>query len=194
MSNNKNVPTNHNTTSTPALHESGLKAGSLIESAVRHLNSEQTQNLMAEAAKEALRLEVKKTEQLMDYVEGKKAAEDHIDTFKMLDKSGRTTRQVVSSTIKTGAGDMRIESKSGATCFVASAAYQDPNHVDVIYLRAYRDQVLAKNYFGRKFISTYWIVGPYLAKVVRMSNYIQKCSKFMISTLVDILKKRFDLS
>lgn len=187
----KKLPSKSDQQMSPALHESGLKAGSLLETSVRHLNSEQSQNLRAEAAKEALRLEVKKAEQLMDYVEGKKAAEDHIDTFKMLDKTGRMTRQVVSSTIKTGAGDMRIESKSGATCFVASAAYGDPNHVDVMYLRSFRDEVLVKNLLGRTFIDIYWKIGPQLAKFVAKSGSLRKYSKLLISQLVVFLRRHY---
>jgi hypothetical protein len=170
------------------LHDNGLRAGSLIDHALSRLNEQQQQNLMAKAAEEALRLEVKNREQNIDYVRGRKVAEDHIDTFNMLEKGGRTTRQTVTSDIKTGAGNMRIESKSGATCFVASVAYADPNHPDVIFLRGFRDRVLSKSELGRSFIAWYWRTGPKLAKTVYISAFLRKLSKFSIQKLVSVLK------
>lgn len=170
------------------LHDNGLRAGSLIEASVRSLSHRQAQNLMEKAAEEALRLEVKNREQLMDYVEGKKSALDHIDTWNMLDKGGRLTRHSVMTDIKTGAGTMRLESKTGATCFVASVAYDDPNHPDVMALRWYRDNVLKHSAAGRKFIGWYWRWGPKLAKVVGKSILLRRTSRFSISSLVRVLR------
>jgi hypothetical protein len=143
---------------------------------------------MLKAGEEALRLEVKNREQNMDYVVGKKAAEDHIDTFNMLERGGKTTRQSVTSDIKTGAGNMRIESKSGATCFVASVAYDDPNHPDVMFLRIFRDNVLLTSEYGRSFIKWYWRNGPKLAKFVGKFVVLRKFSKSTISIIVKVLR------
>jgi hypothetical protein len=170
------------------LHDNGLRAGSLIDQSLRNLDQQQAQHLMAKAAEEALRLEVKNREQNMDYVVGKKAAEDHIDTFNMLEKGGRMTRQSVTSDIKTGAGNLRIESRSGATCFVASVAYGDPNHPDVMFLRSYRDSVLTLSRNGRVFISWYYENGPKLAHVVRGSAVLKGLSRVAISVLVRLLR------
>lgn len=167
----------------------GLKAGSLIEQSLSRLNQEQAQNLMLKAGEEALKLEAKSHNQNLDYVAGKKAMEDHIEAFDMLDKRGRTTRQSISSDIKTGAGNMKIESKSGATCFVASVAYRDPNHKDVIFLRKFRDEHLKNSTLGEVFINWYWANGPKLAQLVDRSRILKDCSKFIIGKLVFILKK-----
>lgn len=173
---------------TVQLHDSGLQAGSLIEQSLSKLNQEQASNLMAKAGEEALRLEVKSREQNMDYVVGKKVVEDHIDTFAMLDKNGRTTRQTVITDVKTGAGNMRIESKSGATCFVASVAFNDPNHPDVIFLRGFRDNVLSKSGIGRSFIDWYWKNGPRIANSVGKSIVLQKSARVLISGFVKLLR------
>ena len=170
------------------LHESGLQAGSLIEHSLSRLNGQQVQNLMEKAGDEALRLEIKNREINMDYVVGRKVVEDHIDAFNMLDKSGRTTRQSVTSDVKTGAGNMRIESKSGATCFVASVAYDDPNHPDVMFLRGFRDHVLSKSTRGQSFIAWYWKYGPKLARIVGRSAVLCKAAKLALSGIVKFLK------
>jgi hypothetical protein len=184
----KNLPMKGQNEHAVQLHDNGLRAGSLIDHALSRLNEQQVQNLMAKAAEEALRLEVKNREQNRVYLDGRKQTEDHIDTFNMLEKGGRTTRQTVISDIKTGAGNMRIESKSGATCFVASVAYDDPNHPDVMFLRGFRDKVLSQSELGHSFIAWYWRTGPKLAKTVYISAFLRKLSKFSIQKLVSVLK------
>lgn len=175
------------------LHDNGLKAGSLIDQSVRSLNQEQIQALGSKAAEEMIRLEVKQREINLEYVAGKKSSEDHIETWNMLGKNGKLTRQSVTSDIKTGAGNMRIESKSGATCFVATASYMDPAHPDVIFLRNFRDNFLVNYRLGIKFIDWYWIYGPKLAKFVSMNKYIRKFSKFCLQLLVSALRKIFKI-
>lgn len=188
MSDEKNLPVEAESHNLVQLHDNGLRSGSLIEQSLSRLNEQQAQNLMVKAADEALRLETKNREQNMDYVVGKKTAEDHIDTFNMLEKSGKMTRQKVTSDIKTGAGKMYIESKSGATCFVASVAYDDPNHPDVMFLRGFRDNVLNKSKNGQAFIAWYWRHGPTLAKIVGKSEALRKGAKLAISGIVKLLK------
>jgi hypothetical protein len=124
----------------------------------------------------------------MAYGIGRQTALDHIDTFTMLDKSGKLTRQSVVTDIKTGAGNMRIESKSGATCFVASVAYDDPNHPDVIFLRLFRDKVLCHHKIGKAFIAWYWRNGPKLAKFVDQSRILKALARFHIFTLVLLIR------
>lgn len=57
-----------------------------------------------------------------------------------------------------------IQAASDATCFVATAAYGDPMHPDVVSLRAFRDNHLKRYLAGRAFIKIYWVVGPALAR------------------------------
>ena len=124
----------------------------------------------------------------MDYLAGKAAASDHIGAYDMLNKDGKSTRHHISSDFKTGAGNMRIESKSGATCFVASVAYDDPNHIDVMFLRWFRDNRLRSSQGGKVFINWYWRNGPKLAKVVEKSTLMKKISRFIISFIVKMLR------
>ena len=157
------------------LHNSGSgRVGALIDNALSNLTADQASNLSAKAAEAALRLEVKAREQNLDYVAGKKTIEDHIDTFAMLDRQGRLTRQKVVSEIKTGAGRMMIESKSGATCFVATATYGGVDHPNVRLLRSFRDNCLAHRPAGRSFIAWYWRTGPRLARWVERSAILPR--------------------
>ncbi|GAB7549933.1 CFI-box-CTERM domain-containing protein [Cupriavidus sp. 8B] len=166
------------------LRDGGLQPGQLIDVALSNLTQSQAQALMGKAADAALQLEVKAREQNLDYVAGKKALEDHIEAFDMLDKRGHLTRQNVTSDIKTGAGNMRVESKSGATCFVATAAYGGADHPDVRFLRAFRDGWLQHRKFGRAFIEWYWRVGPKLARVVASREQLRRASRAALRLLV----------
>ena len=170
-----------------SLHDNGLKAGSLIDQSVRSLNQEQIQALGSKAAEEMIRLEIKQREINLEYVAGKKSTEDHVETWEMLSKDGKTTRQSVTSEIKTGAGKMHIESKSGATCFVATATYRDSQHPDVIFLRLFRDNFLVNTNLGIKFINWYWIYGPKLASFVENSELLRRFSKVFLTLLVKLL-------
>lgn len=187
MSEDKKLPS-HTTSNQVQLHDSGLRAGSLVEQAIKELNPEQASNLRAKAGEEALRLEVKNREQNMDYGIGRQVTMDHIDAFRMLDKSGKLTRQSVVTDIKTGAGNMRIESKSGATCFVASVAYDDPNHPDVMFLRFFRDESLGRHEIGKTFIKWYWRNGPKLARLVSKSRVLRGVSRAHIAGIVILIK------
>lgn len=190
MSNKENLPVKSQDTNAVRLHENGLHADSLVEQSLARLTHGQMSNLMVKAGEEALRLDVKNREQNMDYNAGKKVTEDHIETFNMLDKRGALVRQSVVSDIKTGAGNMRIESKSGATCFVASVAYDDPNHPDVMFLRWFRDHILSKTPRGRAFITWYWKNGPKLARVVGKSTLLRNMARLVIAGIVKVLMSR----
>jgi hypothetical protein len=54
-------------------------------------------------------------------------------------------------------------SSSGGGCFIATCAYGDYDHPDVMYLRLFRDLVLADYAPGRRFIRFYYRVGPSIA-------------------------------
>lgn len=162
----------------------GLRAGSLIDQSLSRLNESQIQTLVEKAAAEALRLETKGREQNLDYIVSRKVVEDHIDTFDQLDKRGRLTRHSVTTDVKTGAGNMRIESKSGATCFVATTAYGEPNHPDVVLLRRFRDHVLKNSVPGRAFIAWYWRVGPRLARIIGWSPILRGFTRCILRVIV----------
>ena len=58
-------------------------------------------------------------------------------------------------------------SGSGGSCFVATAAFGDRMHPDVVALRLFRDHHLVRTAMGRSFVRLYWIVGPRLAAVTK---------------------------
>lgn len=59
------------------------------------------------------------------------------------------------------------DNDSGNSCFVATAAYGDRLHPDVITLRRFRDEVLVRYRPGRAFVRFYRLIGPKIAWMVR---------------------------
>lgn len=78
---------------------------------------------------------------------------------------------------------------SDGSCFVATAAYQDRLHPDVVFLRGFRDQWLHERAWGRCFIAFYWWIGPKLAGPVRRNDRLRRISKGTISAVVRILRR-----
>lgn len=78
---------------------------------------------------------------------------------------------------------------SDGSCFVATAAYRDPWHPDVVFLRAFRDQWLVHRGWGRTFIAFYWVIGPKMAKPVRRNFLLAWSSKSLIALIVWALRR-----
>ena len=77
-------------------------------------------------------------------------------------------------------------------CFVATAAFGDYGSPEVVYLRSFRDAVLAKNAIGREFIKLYYQVGPSLAKVIERSSLFKSgIRNFFLAPLIKLLKHYF---
>lgn len=72
----------------------------------------------------------------------------------------------------------------GGTCFVATAAYGNPYHPDVAWLRAFRDQHLLPHPVGRRLLACYWVVGPRLARLVRRHPALTSAFRAPIALLV----------
>ena len=169
--------------------QSDVKPGQIIQAALNNLSDEQRQELMGVAAREALNLEVQHRQRIGRHDSAKESITDHIQTYHSLDKDGRTTRHTVTSDIDTGSGKMKIESKSGAPCFVATVAFNDENHHTVQFLRSYRDNVLSNYKLGRYFIDWYYINGSKLASLVEHRQCSKKFIRALLNGIVTFLSR-----
>lgn len=79
---------------------------------------------------------------------------------------------------------------AGGSCFVATAAYGDRLHPDVVTLRRLRDEVLVRSRAGRGFIRLYWIVGPRLARHVRAHRASGRSARCALKPLVRLAARR----
>lgn len=79
-------------------------------------------------------------------------------------------------------------SASGGGCFVATAAYGNRLHPDVVALRQFRDYHLIRTAAGRGFVRFYWIVGPRLASVTQPHQAHAAVARILLTHLVRVLR------
>lgn len=77
--------------------------------------------------------------------------------------------------------EKRAGSSSGGGCYIATMAYGDYNHPQVIHLRGFRDNILAKSVAGKWLIKIYYQYSPRL--VERLKD--RKAVNFVIRKLLD---------
>ena len=75
--------------------------------------------------------------------------------------------------------------QSSGGCYIATMAYGDYDHPQVMELRKYRDQVLLKNYFGKLFVKIYYSVSPHLVKKLKNQNKINKLITSLLDRLIE---------
>jgi hypothetical protein len=191
MSDEQKLPSARSRANERALQNTGNGAGRILDLAASNLTEEQKQALVAKALDAKLDLEVDAQRRENKYYEASRSTRDHIDAYNMLQKEGRLTSHKLTSDLETGAGKLRIESRSGTTCFVATAAYGDPDHPDVVFLRTFRDSKLKANAAGRVFIAFYWKVGPVAAKIVSRFPILRRGTRRTIEGVVWFLKRTY---
>lgn len=75
--------------------------------------------------------------------------------------------------------------KSG--CYIATACYGNEFAPEVLHLKLFRDNILAKNYFGRLFIKTYYFVSPTVAEKLKNK---EKLNTFIRNQILNKIVKR----
>jgi hypothetical protein len=100
-------------------------------------------------------------------------------------------RREVTEIPEEDAEDEEDEDASGGACFVATAAWGDRIHPDVVWLRNWRDTVLVRSRAGRGFIRCYWVIGPRLARYVRPDRASGRISRAVLRRLIAVLKRFF---
>jgi hypothetical protein len=173
------------------LVNTGDGAGSFVRQAVENLDEESKRELSTYAGKKLIDLETKRHEQEADLNASTRDIENHIDAFNMLNKDGKLTRQKITSDLKSGAGNMKLESKSGASCFVATVCYGDAHHPDLDTLRKFRDERLSKSALGAKIVEWYYNNGAELASFVDRRKLLKTITHSGIKLLVKMIKVKY---
>lgn len=75
-------------------------------------------------------------------------------------------------------------------CYIATCAYGSYDCPEVWVLRRFRDNVLAQNEFGRRFIRLYYAVSPKLVRVFGSNRHVKRLWRSCLSPLVSALQKR----
>lgn len=83
--------------------------------------------------------------------------------------------------------DYENSKKKNAGCYIATMAYGDYNHPQVLHLRNFRDNYLEKHYFGRIFITAYYWISPKMVAIVKGNKKAIRLSRFILDHIVDIV-------
>lgn len=84
----------------------------------------------------------------------------------------------------------RDAATDGGGCFVATAAYGDRLHPDVVALRRFRDEVLVRRAAGRAFVGAYRRWGPVLARVVAPERRSGRVARAVLAPLARLVRRR----
>lgn len=93
------------------------------------------------------------------------------------------------SNLKSQLDQIRSNSSSGGGCYIATMAYGDYDHPQVIILRQFRDNVLAKSTLGRHFIMTYYFVSPKLVEVLKNQKAINGLIRKALNQIIKLIEK-----
>jgi hypothetical protein len=83
-------------------------------------------------------------------------------------------------------GDSGLVSDSG--CYIATMAYGDYDHPQVMILRQFRDEVLDKSGFGKWFIKTYYQYSPSLVKRLQNQRNVNIIIRKVLNQFIKLIK------
>lgn len=109
------------------------------------------------------------------------------ETIKSINSQLASIRRQYSSTPSYSAP--KTSSSSGG-CYIATMAYGDYNHPQVIELRKYRDSVLSKSHMGKAFISFYYTTSPHLVKILHNNHLINQIIRKLLNKFIISIKNQ----
>jgi hypothetical protein len=74
-------------------------------------------------------------------------------------------------------------------CYIATMAYGDYEHPQVLKLRTFRDEFLRKSYLGRKFIKLYYKYSPLLVEKLKDKPKTNDIIRTLLDKLIKIIRK-----
>ena len=81
------------------------------------------------------------------------------------------------------------QNSSNGGCYIATLVYGDYDHPKVKVLRHFRDNVLQKNYFGKKFVKFYYRYSPGWVQHLKDKKHVNRCIKGILNCFVYIYGK-----
>jgi hypothetical protein len=82
-----------------------------------------------------------------------------------------------------------IQNSSNGGCYIATLVYGDYDHPKVKVLRHFRDNVLLKNNFGKKFVKFYYKYSPGWVQHLKSKKHINRCIRSILNCFVYIYRK-----
>jgi hypothetical protein len=73
-------------------------------------------------------------------------------------------------------------------CYIATMAYGDYDHPQVMILRQFRDEVLDKSTFGKWFIRTYYHYSPKLVEILKNQRIVNRIIRKALNQFIKLIK------
>ena len=81
------------------------------------------------------------------------------------------------------------QNSSNGGCYIATLVYGDYDHPKVKVLRHFRDNVLLKNNFGKKFVKFYYKYSPGWVQHLKSKKRVNRCIRSILNCFVYIYRK-----
>lgn len=122
----------------------------------------------------------------------KSAISSHNKIINLLDDkaSNKTTITLYETKIKKYDTSYEApETPSSGGCYVATAVYGSYDCPQVWTLRCYRDNVLAKTWYGKAFIQSYYAVSPTIVKWFGKTEWFNSIFRKILDSMIEKLKR-----
>lgn len=83
--------------------------------------------------------------------------------------------------------------KKRRRCFIATAAFEDPDAPTVVVLSLFRDRVLQQTRAGKAFTDIYYLLSPPIAEVLDRSPKLRKITRKTLNGVALRLEQKFNL-
>lgn len=97
-----------------------------------------------------------------------------------------TASQVKSTAKKVGS---TVSTAAEGNCYIATMAYGDYDHPQVLELRRFRDDFLRKTILGRKFIELYYELSPSLVEILKNKSSVNLIIRKGLDQFIKAIKK-----
>jgi hypothetical protein len=98
--------------------------------------------------------------------------------------------RLYNATQRKNKSSVNSNSSNSGSCFIATMAYGDYDHPQVMVLRNFRDNVLDTFAFGKWFIKTYYKFSPKLVRLLKKKKIINSMIRGFLNHIINLIKIR----
>jgi hypothetical protein len=105
-----------------------------------------------------------------------------------VDLAGINTNPIpTSSSYSSSSNSTKTSTSSSSGCYIATMAYGDYDHPQVLKLRRFRDEVLDKSYFGKLFIKYYYLISPKLVSRLKGQPSVNATIQKILNQIIKLI-------
>jgi hypothetical protein len=98
-------------------------------------------------------------------------------------------RKPTSSPTSSSSSTTSTSNNGSSGCYIATMAYGNYDHPQVLELRTFRDEFLSKSYLGRNFIKLYYRYSPLLVEKLKDKTKTNDIIRTLLDQFIKIIKK-----